>query len=81
MESIWKRRVKKMDNRKTIEEYDDNISRLRSLINQYPYFENYYSSSYRLDVDYISMKLLTNLIRREVERLTAERNNLIRGFR
>ena len=61
-----------------IEQYDDNICRLRYFLNQ-P-LKGYTREGYEITVGYDIHSLLVELVQREVERLTAERNNLIRGF-
>lgn len=59
-----------------IEQYDEDICRLRYFLNQ-P-LKSYTRDGYEIIVGYEIHSLLVELVKREVERLTAERNNLIR---
>ena len=58
-----------------IEHYDEDICRLRNFRDA---LSQYRSGLYRWEIDPITSVLVRELIKREVERLTAERNNLIR---
>ena len=59
-----------------IEKYDYDICRLTNFLYQRKSLN--YHGYYDVEVEAYAMELITDLVKREVERLTAERNNLIR---
>ena len=61
-----------------IEQYDYDIYKMKSFLHSKKSLN--YHGYYELEIEAFAMDIITELIQREVERLTAERNNLIRGI-
>lgn len=61
-----------------IEQYDDDICRLRWLLDFPCLTYDYKNDLWKAEFDQQTGELLIGIMKREVERLTAERNNLIR---
>lgn len=59
-----------------IEQYDDDICRLKGFLHRPTRYHD--GRGYELVIDFIAYDLIKDLVQREIERLTAERNNLIR---